>query len=570
MIAVGRIFFGVKGANPWMVLACIVLASLFEGIGLASLLPLVTVASGTVESDTSPLSRMVLDSLNSIGFKPEFEILVAVLIFALVLKAALTLFANIYVGHAVADVTTRLRQDVITSLLRVRWSYFVSKPVGGMLNTINNEAGRAGKAFEIAAILVATTIETFVYLLIALLLSWQLTLAALLVGSLMFAALSRLISYSRRAGQKQLRRNRQLMKIITDVLNNIKPLKAMSKQLSFERYIDKTLLKIRHTIQKQTSSKAALKGFQDILIAICIGVGLVVAVQVGKIPMLQVLLMFVVINKTVKNIAQLQARYQAWAALEAPVYAVKEAIAETELAAERCHGGVTPTLDTSCCIRNLSFSYGRNKVLHQINLDIPAKAMSVIMGVSGAGKSTLIDLILGFYDPEEGQVLVDDVPLTEVDITNWRKLIGYVPQDLALFHDTILDNITLGDESVTSQDVEDALKAAGAWDFVAELPKGVMTVVGEKGSKLSGGQRQRIALARAIAVRPKLLILDEVTSALDTKTEREICHTLSKLKDSTAILAITHRAQFLEFADRAYRLQDGFAEEIDTPARLAV
>jgi ATP-binding cassette subfamily C protein len=344
----------------------------------------------------------------------------------------------------------------------------------------------------------------------------------------------------------------------------------MSKQPSFERYIEQKLMKLRRTSQKQTSSKAALKGFQDILIAICIGVGLIATVQMAKVPLLQVLLMFVVINKTVKNIARLQARYQDWAAIEAPVYAVKEAIAEMELAAERCHGGIRPSLDTTCCVRYLSFSYGRNKVLHQINLDIQAKAMTVIMGVSGVGKSTLIDLILGFYDPEEGQILVDGVPLTDVDIADWRKLIGYVPQDLALLHDTILVNITLGDEMVTSKDVEDALRAAGAWDFVAELPEGVMTVVGEKGFKLSGGQRQRIALARAIAVRPKLLILDEVTSALDTKTEREICHTLSKLKDSTAILAITHRPQLLEFADRAYRLQDGLAEEFDTPARLVV
>jgi ATP-binding cassette subfamily C protein len=136
-------------------------------------------------------------------------------------------------------------------------------------------------------------------------------------------------------------------------------------------------------------------------------------------------------------------------------------------------------------------------------------------------------------------------------------MIGYVPQENLLMHDTILKNITLGEETISEAEVENALRAAGAWDFVKHLPKGIHNVVGERGSMISGGQRQRIAIARALVKRPKLLILDEATTALDPKTEKEICATLQQLKGGITILAISHQPTVVECADWAYRIKDG-------------
>jgi ATP-binding cassette subfamily C protein len=138
-------------------------------------------------------------------------------------------------------------------------------------------------------------------------------------------------------------------------------------------------------------------------------------------------------------------------------------------------------------------------------------------------------------------------------------MIGYVPQELILFHDTIYANVALGDPDVTEAHARRALEAAGAWDFIAELPEGIMSVAGEKGAKLSGGQRQRIALARALATNPKLLLLDEVTSALDAATEQDLCQRLKALARDKVVIAITHRHGFLEIADRVYRLEAGAA-----------
>ena len=136
-------------------------------------------------------------------------------------------------------------------------------------------------------------------------------------------------------------------------------------------------------------------------------------------------------------------------------------------------------------------------------------------------------------------------------------MIGYVPQDTILLHDSIFSNVTLGETCFSKEDVEQALKAAGAWNFISEMPEGVQTVVGERGAKLSGGQRQRIAIARALVHRPQLLILDEATSALDPATEAAICQTLKELRGQLTILAISHQSALVEVADRVYQITAG-------------
>src|SRR5690606_21587447 len=152
----------------------------------------------------------------------------------------------------------------------------------------------------------------------------------------------------------------------------------------------------------------------------------------------------------------------------------------------------------------------------------PKGKLTTLIGPSGAGKTTLSDVLLGLVRPRSGQILVDGVPLEELNLEQWRELVGYVPQELFLFHDTVMNNVTLGDPHITPEEVREALEAAGAWSFVEQLPQGMDTVVGERGTLLSGGQRQRISIARALVRKPKLLLLDEVTSALDPATEAEI------------------------------------------------
>jgi ATP-binding cassette subfamily C protein len=186
----------------------------------------------------------------------------------------------------------------------------------------------------------------------------------------------------------------------------------------------------------------------------------------------------------------------------------------------------------------------------------------VLQGSSGAGKTTLIDLLIGLHTPSKGTISLDGVSLAEIDIRQWRRSIGYVPQELSLLHTTIRDNIVLGDDAIPESDIAAALEQAGARDFIMAMPKGLDTEVGVMGSRLSGGQRQRIALARALVTRPKLLILDEVTSALDPETEKEICQNIVALREQYTTVAITHRPIWAEIANHLYKVERGHVSEV--------
>jgi ATP-binding cassette subfamily C protein len=216
-------------------------------------------------------------------------------------------------------------------------------------------------------------------------------------------------------------------------------------------------------------------------------------------------------------------------------------------------------LNQSIRLERVCFAYADQWILKDAGFDFPANSFTAIVGSSGVGKTTVVDLITGLLRPQGGEILIDDIPLAEIDLRHWRQMIGYVPQETLLLHDSVFINVTLGDRELKVEDAEAALQAAGAWDFVQALPQGIFTLVGERGHKLSGGQRQRVAIARAIVHKPRLLILDEATTALDPENEAAVCETLRKLKGKLTILAISHQPAILGAAERAYRLEAGKA-----------
>jgi len=205
----------------------------------------------------------------------------------------------------------------------------------------------------------------------------------------------------------------------------------------------------------------------------------------------------------------------------------------------------------------VTFKYSDINVLRDASLIFPAGEITAIVGASGTGKTTIVDLVIGLLRPQEGEVWIDDLPLKQVDLEQWRHMIGYVPQETLLLQDSIFINVTLGDAAITEREVEEALQKAGIWEFVQTRPKGIHSSVGQRGLMLSGGQRQRIAIARALVRKPKLLVLDEATTALDPENEAAICQTLRNLRGEITILAISHQPAVLEVADRGYRVKDG-------------
>jgi ATP-binding cassette subfamily C protein len=238
------------------------------------------------------------------------------------------------------------------------------------------------------------------------------------------------------------------------------------------------------------------------------------------------------------------------------LWSIREMIDQASAQAEPKGGAVQPSLERGISLERVTVDYGGPRVLEDLTLEIPAGCITAILGGSGSGKSTLTDLLTGLIQPQSGTVKVDGVPLPELDLTRWRRMIGYVPQEILVMHDSVRVNVTLGDPQLTDADVERALQEAGALEFVARLPEGLSTSMGERGTLFSGGQRQRIAIARALVHRPKLLILDEATASLDPATEASVWEAVVRLRGKTTVVAISHQPALAGVADRIYRIED--------------
>ncbi len=217
----------------------------------------------------------------------------------------------------------------------------------------------------------------------------------------------------------------------------------------------------------------------------------------------------------------------------------------------------------------ISFAYaGRASVLKNVSLHVPAGQTIAIVGATGSGKSTLVKLLLRFYEMQQGRILIDGVDIREYRLRDLRAAIGWVSQEVFLFHGTVFENIAYGSPGATLADVVHAAKLAEAHEFIRELPQGYDTVVGERGQKLSGGQRQRLAIARALLKDPPILVLDEATSAVDNETEAAIQRSLAHITAHRTTIAIAHRLSTIRHADCIYVLEHGEIVEQGTHEAL--
>lgn len=228
-----------------------------------------------------------------------------------------------------------------------------------------------------------------------------------------------------------------------------------------------------------------------------------------------------------------------------------------------------PRLDGKIQLENVRFSYdGVRQVLQDISLELQPGEMVGLVGPSGAGKSTLIQLMVRFYDPTAGRILIDGHDLRELDIGSYRTQVGMVLQDPYLFHGSIRENIAYGLEDADPAAIIEAARAAHAHEFICKMPQAYETIIGERGQTLSGGERQRISIARAILHNPRILILDEATSNVDTETERNIQEALDQLVKGRTVIAIAHRLSTLRRANRLLVLKDGKLVESGTHEEL--
>ncbi len=211
----------------------------------------------------------------------------------------------------------------------------------------------------------------------------------------------------------------------------------------------------------------------------------------------------------------------------------------------------------SITLENISFKYEDDYILKDFSLNVPKGSAIALVGQSGSGKSTIANLVTRFYDVNKGSIKIDNTDIKDLKKESLRGLMGLVTQDSILFNDTIKNNLLIGNEKATEQDIIDALKVANAWEFVKDLPKGIETNIGDSGNKLSGGQKQRLSIARAVLKNPPIMILDEATSALDTESERLVQSALENMMKNRTSIVIAHRLSTIQNSDLIVVMQKG-------------
>ena len=568
-----KLFLAFSRAYPTqsvLVVTSLLLASVFEGLGLTTLLPLLARSGDAAVRMPSGFSKAVDNALGAVGLTSSVGVLLMIVVVGVSLKCALVMFANRQVGYTVAHVATDLRLMFIRSLLSARWEYYLRQPVGALANSLATEANRAAASYLSGARLISLAAQTSVYSIVAMLISWQATLVALTTGAVFVYALNRFVRVSRRAGRKQTKLLRSLLVRLADNMQSVKPLKAMARENLATALLEGDTKQLNRAAQRDIVSKETLRALQEPMLAILAATGLYVALVEFEMSFASVMLLTFLLLRVLMYQGRVQREYQAMVTHASAYWAIQAEIDEARNESERSPTGIAPVLRYGIRFENVSFRYKDRWVVRNVDLTIPAGGITALAGASGAGKTTIVDLVTALLRPQEGEVWIDDLPLRRIDWRTWRRMIGYVPQDTILLHDSVTHNVTLGDPELNEADAEAALRAAGVWDTVAALPEGMNTIVGERGGKLSGGQRQRIAIARALAHKPSLLILDEATNALDAETEAAICRTLSALRGNLTIIAISHQSPLVEFADRVYRIVDGSVALVaDKPLRAA-
>jgi ATP-binding cassette, subfamily C, bacterial len=505
--------------------------------------------------------------LTQVGVSVRLETMLILISVAMLLKGAFRLLAMKQVGFTVSQVATDLRLDFIDSLLQTRWSYFVHQPLGRFAHAVGGEAARASAAYKAVCSMFAVMVQVLMYTVLALLISWEIAVLALAAGLITLVVRTPLVQRARAASRTQNELLKSISSRLTDALGGIKPVKAMGKERHLRPLLRAEAGELNLAQQKQVFAVEAVGSTREPILVVLLALVLYIVLSFTTQSFASMLLIAFIFTRLAGSISQAQSHYQEITLGEASYWSIQKGIRTAEAAREQRVGKQQPhAFRREISLLDVTFAYDDEVVLEGVSITIPAGRFVTLEGPSGSGKTTIADLVVGLYAPSSGRVLVDGVPLESIDPEAWREQIGYVPQDPFLFHDTLTANVTMGDPSVSPEEVEYALRAAGAWDFAMQLPDQLETTLGERGSRLSGGQRQRIAIARALVCRPSLLILDEVTASLDPTAEESICETLRQLAGRVTILSISHRSAMTEVADVVYRIEDRTARLLRSSA----
>ncbi len=541
---------------PWkssLLITCLILAGILEGIGISTLFPLISILVGG-ETDHSIIAR-ISGSLFSF-LQLDLNILNILILFCgtILIKTTIFCVAMTTMAFISSRIAADLRHAYIKKILRAKWPYLSKIRHGESAAALGIESQKTATAFNHACKTLALIFIALSYVGLSFLISWKIAVIAIPLAFFIVFFFKPLISATRRAGREQNAKIHHILNLINDLLQAVKCLKAMNRTQHLHSHIDKAIETLQKAEFRSTLLEHYLWILPEALTLVIICLGFYISLHYSLMPIEQTLFMAVLILRLIMRISAAQRTFQIMAANEDALSSFFHKIDAADNARDNINGTYQATLQKNITLRHIHYACGGHQILRDFNLIIESGSFCLVHGASGSGKTTLIDLVTGLLTPDRGIVSIDGIPLESVDQERWRDSIGYIPQDISLFHDTIMNNITLGDGSVSAEDVIDALKNSELFEYIDHLEKNMDTIIQGHGSNLSGGQRQRIAIARALIKKPRLLIMDEATSALDPQTAENIMHTISRMRGRMTILAISHDMSFAKYADRVIHI----------------
>lgn len=545
-----------------------VAASIFEGFGVSLFIPLLqdlgTTGLGADPQGASAnwLSRHL--NLLFSGIPQESRLyVISGLIFGSILIRALLTYANAAMAISLSQKTLhRIRTETFSQLLDVSYQFIERTKSGDLVNTLHRELQQTVLSMKNLINMFVGICLLVMYVCLLLLISWQLTL----VVALSMFVISLFVQYiTRRAkqlGKRATQANMKMVGRILEGLSGMKVIRAFAREDYERSKFDQVSANVSKFFFKANILSEIVKPIYEIISAVILVV-LLLAIFKTPSDLGPVLVFIFVLFRVQPRIIQLDRVRVAINANAAAVEATMKLWNRKNKQFPEQGSIIAHPLAKEIRFENVSFCYekGDKEALSNVSVRIPEGKVTALVGPSGAGKSTLIKLLLRLYEPTSGTIYVDGTPLSQLNSVSWRNQTAMVSQDIFVFNRSIRENIAYGRLDATDEDVIEAAKLAGADEFVQELPDGYDTIVGDRGVRLSGGQQQRLTLARAIVRKPRILILDEATNALDSITEERIQRAIEKMSEHCTVISIAHRFSTIENADQILVFEDGLLRD---------
>jgi ATP-binding cassette, subfamily B, bacterial MsbA len=566
------------GPHRWRMvgtLACNIIAAVLDVFSLTLLIPFLNQLFN--QPNISPISefqRRLLGNVFDVSNPHQALINIIVVIMTAVVVKNLFVWASGQLGARLQEYVTRdLRNALYSHLQRLPLGYFVRVKTGDILARVLNDTQQTKQVITQA---VTQSVQSAANILVAiatlLFMSWRLFLIAAVVAPLLIAILQPLLRRLRRGHRKLSNQYGEITAVVQESISGMRLVKSFAGEAYEEarfreesgRYARGMVRVTRLSVLAQPVTETL--GMFIAVAILWVGARMVDNGSMDGATLIAFLLLVMRTLQPLKQISQVPATAQQSLSAAERIFEVLDT--PTEASLDR--GTIAPArFERALEFERVSFAYETEPVLSDVSLVAAKGEVIALVGASGAGKSTLVDLIARFYEPTSGRILLDGVDTRDIALPALRALIGIVSQDTVLFNDTVRSNLAYGAAGTYSNEqIEAAARAANAHRFIAELPQGYDTVLGERGTRLSGGQRQRLSIARALLVDPPILILDEATSALDTESERLVQEAIDRLLEGRTVFVIAHRLSTIAHADQILVLDRGRVVEHGTHSAL--